>query len=235
MQASLALLALVATAEVNNPAPWQAIAPGAERLRFSENNLRLELFRFDLDRYRVDVIVPGPERPRSAAALRAETGAVAAVNGGFFDENWKSLGLRIAASKTVIGLRPRVDWGVLMVRGRRASIVHSREYRADPTTETAIQVGPRLLVDGQPLKLKPQSSRRTAVAIDKDGRFLTLVIADAPASAQRLAEALSGLGFDAALMLDGGPSTQLSLELGEVRLSLPGGYAVPDGLLVHKR
>ena len=213
--------------------PWQAIAPGAERLRLEDP--RLELIRFDLTRYRPEVVVPGPENPRSAAALRAETGAVAAVNGGFFDEKWRSLGMRITHGKTLIGLRPRVDWGVLVVRRGRAQIVHSREFQPDPTIEEAIQVGPRLLAGGQPMRLKPQSARRTAVALDKEGRFLTLVLADAPTSAQRVAEALAGLGFDAAMMFDGGPSTQLSLELGEVKLTLMGGYAVPDALVIHKR
>src|SRR6185436_6082257 len=202
---------------------WQALAPGAERLRLEEDGLRLDLFRFDLTRYRPEVVVLGPERPRAASALRADTGAVAVVNGGFFDEQWRSLGLRIAGGKTVIGLRPRVDWGVLLVREGRAQIVHSREFRADPGILQAIQVGPRLLAAGQPMKLKPQSARRTAVALDREGRTLTLVIADAPASAQRVAEALARLGFDAALMFDGGPSTQLAIELGELRLSLPGG------------
>jgi hypothetical protein len=231
MHAALSAL-LLATAVGG---PWQTIAPGAERLRLDEDGLHAELFRFDLERFRPEVVVLGPERPKAASALRAETGAVAVVNGGFFDEQWRSLGLRISSKKTVIGLRPRVDWGVLLVRGGRAQIVHSREFQPDPTIEQAIQVGPRLLTGGQPLRLKPQSARRTAVALDRDGRTLTLVIADAPADAQRLAEALARLGFDAALMFDGGPSTQLAIELGQVRLSLPGGYAVPDALIVRRR
>lgn len=230
MHATLAALILAAAAN----GPWQPLAPGAERLRLEEP-ARLELFRFDLEKYRLEVVVPGPKNPLSASALRAETGAVAAINGGFFDEKWRSLGMRIGRGKTFIGLRPRVDWGVLFVRGGRAQIVHSREFRVDPAIEEAIQVGPRLLAAGQPLKLKPQSARRTAVALDREGRYLTLVVADAPASAQRVAEALAGLGFDAALMLDGGPSTQLSLELGEVRLNLMGGYGVPDALLIRRR
>src|SRR4051812_29428908 len=231
MHAALSAL-LLATAVGS---PWQTIAPGAERLRLDEDGLHAELFRFDLERFRPEVVVLGPERPKAASALRAETGAVAVVNGGFFDEQWRSLGLRISRKKTVIGLRPRVDWGVLLVRGGRARIVHSREFQADPAIEQAIQVGPRLLAGGQPLRLKPQSARRTAVALDREGRTLTLVIADAPADAQRLAESLARLGFDAALMFDGGPSTQLAIELGQVRLSLPGGYAVPDALIVRRR
>src|SRR5262245_44575687 len=105
MHAALVALMMTMTAAGG---PWQLIAPGAERLRLEDP--RLELFRFDLETYRPEVMVPGPENPRSAAALRAEAGAVAAINGGFFDEKWRSLGMRIGRGKTLIRLRPRVDW-----------------------------------------------------------------------------------------------------------------------------
>jgi exopolysaccharide biosynthesis protein len=216
-------------------AAWQPVAPGVEHLRIAEEGVDAELLRFDLARFRPEVVVLGPEKPRTAAALRQETGAAAAVNGGFFDEEWHPLGLRIMGGKVVVGLRPRVDWGVLVLRPGRAEIVHSREFRADPAIEQAIQVGPRLLVDGQPLHLKPQAARRTAVALDADGRSLTLVATYLPADAQRLAELLARLGFRSALMFDGGPSSQLSAALGDLHLDLRGGYAVPDALVVRPR
>jgi len=214
---------------------WQPVAAGVEHLHIAEAGVDAELLRFDLGRYRAEVMVLGADRPRTAAALREETRATAAVNGGFFDEQWRPLGLRIMAGKMVIGLRPRVDWGVLIVQRGRARIVHSREFRADPAIEQAIQVGPRLVVDGQPMRLKPQAARRTAVALDRDGRAMTLVATHAPADATRLAELLVRLGFDSALMLDGGPSSQLSAALGDLHLDLRGGYAVPDVLLVRPR
>ena len=132
MQAALMLLLAMAGGSTS----WQTIAPGAERLRVEEEGLHVELFRFDLERYRPEVMVLGPERPRAASALRTDLHAVAVVNGGFFDEQWRSLGLRIAGGKTVIGLRPRVDWGVLLIRGTRAQIVHSKEFRPDPVSYT---------------------------------------------------------------------------------------------------
>lgn len=216
-------------------AAWQPVAPGAERMTVDESGVRAELLRFDLAQYRPDVVVLGAASPKTAAAVREERRAAVAVNGGFFDTEWRPLGLRISGGKTIIGLRPRVDWGVLVVRESRAQIVHSREFKPDPQIETAIQVGPRLLVAGQPLPLKPQSARRTAVALDRAGQALTIVVSDGRVEARRLAELLAKLGFDTALMLDGGPSTQLSAALGELRLDLPGGYAVPDALVIRKR
>lgn len=217
------------------PRPWKTIAPGAEHLHVAENGIEAELLRFDLSRYRPEVVVLGSEAPLTAASLREKTNAAAAVNGGFFDEGWRSLGLRIATGKTVVNLRPRVDWGVLVIRGAHAAIVHSREFQPDPAIEQALQVGPRLVVGGQPLRLKPQAARRTAVAVDREGRTLTLVATREPANAQRLADLLAQIGFEAALMFDGGPSSQLSAAVGAMNLDLRGVYAVPDALLIKKR
>ena len=141
-------------------------------------------------------------------------------------------------------LRPHADRGrareVRELRGQPL-VAHGQDHLVLGPRRPPVQAAARLpaagavLAGGQPLKLKPQEARRTAVAIDRDGRFLTLVAADAPTGAQALADALVRLGFDAALMLDGGPSTQLSAALGQLRLELSGGYAVPDALIVHRR
>jgi hypothetical protein len=62
-----------------------------------------------------------------------------------------------------------------------------------------------------------------------------LVVVDAPIEAGELAEQLAAAGFDSAILLDGGPSTQLSLHLGSAKIDLPGGYAVPDLLMIGRR
>jgi hypothetical protein len=224
--AALALVIVTAASPSFTP-----VAPGVSRLQLQ--GLDAELLRFDLARFRADVVVLDP--PRTASAVREQTKAVAVVNGGFFDTEWRPLGLRISRGRTVVPLRPKVDWGVLMLRNGRAAIVHSREYQHGDDVETAVQVGPRLLAGGRPLKLKPQSARRTAVALDREGTMLTLVVTRGSVSAQALADALAALGFDAAMMLDGGPSTQLSAAVGPLQLELPGGYAVPDALVLQPR
>ncbi len=217
--------------------PWRTLAPGARSAALAAGGIAIFLVEFDLDHFRADVFVGEgkPPRAQTAANLRGALKAVAVVNGGFFDENRAPLGLRITAGKTRIGLRPRVDWGVLVIGDRDARIVHSRDFRPDPDIRAAIQVGPRLIVDGVALKLKPQSARRTAVALDKAGRRLTLVVVDRAIQADVLAARLAAAGFDSALMLDGGPSTQLSLKLGAADIDAPGLYPVPDLLAIFPR
>ena len=234
MTAAALLIALAAAPAAPG---WTALAPGVEHLHVEAG--AIELFRFDLETFRADVVVPGAAKPATAAALRQQAGAALVVNGGFFDTEGRSLGLRIADGRKVIGLRPAVDWGVLVLRTGRAAIVHSRDYAGAATTPPpvtgAIQVGPRIVIDGRVPTLKPQAARRTAVAVDRSGRFLTVAVADARIQAADLGQTLAGLGFSDALMLDGGPSTQLSVSIGDFAREIPGGYGVPDALVLRRR
>lgn len=215
---------------------WQELAPGAVRATLvgAAGTERILLFRFDLDRYRAEVVVgPGwPPQPRRAADLVDERHGVAAVNGGFFDQRGAPLGLRVSKGHRRSPLRRNVDWGVLLLDAGHARIVHSRDLDPHDPAVAAIQVGPRLVVHGQPLTLKPQRARRTAVALEPGGDALTLVVVDGAIDANELAQRLAASGFDSAILLDGGPSTQIALELGSVHLDLPGGYGVPDLLLI---
>lgn len=214
-------------------AGWEALAEGVAWRH--DDACDGELLRFDLQRFSASVIVPGPARPLTAAGARAEggPGTVLAINGGFFDTAGASLGLRIVNGKVVQKLRPRVDWGVLLLRQGAASLIHSREYVPEAADRGAIQVGPRLVVAGQVTQLKRQSARRTAVAVDQSGRFLTIAVTRARVDATVLAEKLARLGAWSAMMFDGGPSTQLSFAVGRRSLEIAGGYGVPDLLLLR--
>lgn len=232
------------------PPAWQILAPGAARATLkTDEGQPIELLRFDLEHFRAAVVVGKgqPPQPRTAQELRQNRGAVAAVNGGFFDGRVVPLGLRIADGEQRFPLRPKADWGVLVLAGRHARIVHTREYPAlpvekdagqehgDTRIDGAIQVGPRLLVGGVPTKLRPQLARRTAVALDAQGRELALVVVPDPVDANEVAQRLAAAGFADAILLDGGPSTQASLGLGDAHLEIAGGYPVPDLLAVFPR
>lgn len=252
--AALMLLAAPPVAVAEQPAPaalspiaWQPLATGAARATLkTDDGQAIELVRFDLDHFRAAVVVGKgqPPQPRTAQELRQNRGAVAAVNGGFFDGRVVPMGLRIADGEQRFPLRAKADWGVLVLAGRHARIVHTREYPAlpvekdaagDDRIEGAIQVGPRLLVAGVPTKLRPQLARRTAVALDQRGHELTLAVVPEPVDANELAARLAAAGFTDAMLLDGGPSTQASIEVGDAHLEIAGGYPVPDLLAVFPR
>ena len=208
---------IIALAVATPAAPgWTALAPGAEHLRVEEGGSICSVSTWRRIAPTSSFRAPRSRRPRPRC-------------GGRRAPRWWSTaasstprGARSACDRRrrqLIGLRKVVDWGVLVLRPGRAAIVHSREYpaaaAAAPAVTGAIQVGPRILVDGRVPGLKPQAARRTAVAIDHGGRFLTVVVADARMQAADLGRTLAGFGFSDALMLDGGPSTQLSAAIGD--------------------
>jgi hypothetical protein len=232
--AAAALLSTLGARAQRVPA-WRVLEPGLEHLSMERPDPEVDLVRFDLARFSPRVLVPGPRALTTADEVRRAENAVAAVNGGFFDPERRPLGLRIADGRTVVPFRARVDWGVLAVENQRARIVHSKDFVATDGLDSAIQVGPRLVAARKPLKLKPQTAFRTAVAVDQDGRRLTLAVTRSQAGAQDLANLLSRLGFEDAMMLDGGPSTQLALETPALSLRRPGGYPVPDLLVMRRR
>lgn len=173
---------------------------------------------------------------RSFAELH---GAAAVVNGSFFLQDRTPLGLVVADGVQLNPLR-KADWGVFYVSDGRARLVHTRDYDPQTDVEQAIQAGPRLVVEGQPLELKPQVARRTFLGIDEAGRIYLGATVDGAAHLGRLAEVLSlppargGLGLSYALNLDGGPSTQLYAERGDLHLDIRG-QAVPIAVAVFPR
>jgi hypothetical protein len=238
---------------------WTVVAAGAERAAVDDGAVHIDLLRFDLDRFDAEVVVAARERPKharvwlpgqghtAAEVLHRTPAVVAVVNGGFFDQNGRSLGLRVTHDDIVVPLRGKVDWGVFYVTDHRARIVHSSEFVVRAGIDAAIQVGPRIIVDGAVPKLKPQIARRTAIALDRDGKTLTLAVADHPLEAAALGTRLAALGFHSALLLDGGPSTQIAAAVGGApgasrapadapgQLDIPGGYPVPDLLAIVRR
>lgn len=172
--------------------------------------------------------------------LRAEADAHVAINGTFFDGKRRPLGLLISEHATLSPLRT-ADWGVLTVDEQgTAALVHTRDFRASDTIDFAVQCGPRVVIDGTPPRLKEQVARRTGLCI-QGPQQLALFVVDAPVEANILAawlarsEADDGLGCRDALLLDGGPSSQLDEREGTTHPSIRGGWGVPNAVGVVTR
>jgi len=215
---------------------WHRLENGLEHRLIEARDVQADLLRFDLNQFDAEVEMPGPQSPLTAADAVSAYQATAAVNGGFFDPQWRPLGMRISHGNSRVPLRPHVDWGVFVTRSSHAQILHSRQFQVTPTGDAGIQVGPRLLVAGQLTKLKPQLAYRSALAVDSTGQYLTIVSTAVPVDANVLAKALQKLGaFSDAVLLDGGPSAQLFAQSGSFVIDRPGGYSVPDLLVLKRR
>lgn len=178
-----------------------------------------------------------------AVKWREKYKAVAVVNGGYFDPDNKSLGLRICDGKKKGALHP-ANWGVFFVSKNRAGklqahILHTRDFkreysRLDGITQ-AVQCGPRLVVNGKTTDLKPQIARRTGIGIQGDGKVI-LAISDSALAFDawaKLWQSKKGLNCPDALNLDGGGSTQLSVQTRKRSLVVPGMWPIPDVVVIQ--
>ncbi|MFN3198205.1 MAG: AgmX/PglI C-terminal domain-containing protein [Bradymonadia bacterium] len=230
---------------------WRQRAAGMESRTFRIGGIdgtlvqavRLELADFEL-------------RGVSAAGMRGRTGighsaesvddmvrwvrGSVGVNGNFFDEMSTPLGLLIDRGQQLYPIR-QADWGVFYVQKGQAHLVHTRDFVASDDIEFAIQVGPRTVVDGKPLKLKAQSAHRAALAIDAQGRVIMLCTRGAALESNALAGFMAksakegGLGAQFGVMVDGGPSAQMFAQWPKGKVQLKSRTKVPTAVVAVAR
>lgn len=213
------------------------------------DGVALHVYEVDLRRYRVALssyVRSTARKPLpTARQMGQRAGALLAVNGGFFDRRWRPMGWRVSAGHQL--QRPlKRQWGVLWLAGQRAGVAGpkgvAKLQRRTAKLDVALQVGPRLVDHGRPVSLLVQHARRAAVGVRSRGRRLVFAISEGGSVESNLLarifatpRAKGGLGCDAALMLDGGPSAQLWTAPTAGGLHVPGMYGVPDGLVVLPR
>jgi uncharacterized protein YigE (DUF2233 family) len=232
------------------PVAWKPFVPGIERASIESPDsdavpFRLAAFRIDLARFEPRAVLAKDHggTVATAEALADATGAALVVNGPFFDERDVPLGLLVSSGRQLRPLR-KADWGVLYVAGARAALLHTTEWKAAPPERVAfaVQVGPRMVVRGQVQRLKPQVARRAAVCVQPGGTSLVVAATDlGVAESNDLARLMAvpaaegGLGCADALMMDGGPSAQLSARAGGARIEVHGGRGVPAAIGFFER
>jgi uncharacterized protein YigE (DUF2233 family) len=141
---------------------------------------------------------------------------LALINGGFFDQQYNATALVVSNGK-VFGQSYDGFGGMLSVDPRGAlslRSLHQQPY--NPNTEQleqATQSSPILMLDGKRTQFDADASqtRRSVVAMDKQGRLLFIVSPNPIFSLDELADELvsSDLSIETALNLDGGSSTGL--------------------------
>ncbi len=248
--ALLAAVLLPSTLTGGRPAladpDWLTLAPGLAYRDLKPKGplgiaVRLHVFKVDLRYYDLRIADARRREGRKVATveeLATESDAHLALNGTFFDPSLRPLGLLISGGEELNPLR-RADWGVFFIKDEKAGLVHSRAWRKAPVPDVdfAIQVGPRLVVQGKPLKLKAQVARRAALGILPSGEVVAVVSRGAPVESNLLARTMAaprskgGLGCTHALMMDGGPSAQLFAKVGDFELLVPGGWGVPNAVV----
>jgi len=227
---------------------WQVVDEGFEARSIQldgqpyQTSIKLQVLRLDLERFQLRLIDSrafGSDR-MEIKTLAKKARALAAVNGGFFLPDSRPLGLLIIDGREVNPLR-KTDWGVFLVQEKRPKIIHTREFQNEGAVSQALQVGPRLVVEGKEMRLKKQAARRSALGITFKNQVIllcseeTIIYAQDLARIFRLPESEGGLECRDALSLDGGPSAQMFAEYKSLKIDIPGGWAIPNGIGVFKR
>jgi hypothetical protein len=215
------LLAVAATARADWAILSSASEPGrggvVHRHVILENSARSERISVDLAIFSTKScglrLLQNEGGAESLADVMKNEKCLAGVNGGYFDEKFAPIGLRMANGQMIAPLqRARLISGVLVASSRGVQIVRSREFSRRAGT-TAIQCGPFLVDRSQPIGGLNNSrpARRTFAATTNSSRALIGVCTDV--SLAELSKILATTSFaedlkiDRALNLDGGSST----------------------------
>lgn len=168
-------------------------------------------------RHRARAFAAAPDRDAFAAA-RAAPGVVVAINGGYFDGERRPLGRLVVDGAELAALRREAPLsGIAWSTG--AGLRLAAVGTPVPATQ-AMQAGPFLIDPGGSFGIRRQAgaaARRSALAVAGDGTVLA-VVATTPTTLHAFARVLQALPaaldlppLDAALNLDGGPSTALEI------------------------
>jgi hypothetical protein len=225
---------------------WQPAAPGVELRRLPApgpggGQISVSAVRLDPALVRLQVGY-APDEPRALGVWAAEAGAVAAINGSFFDERGRSVALLVSggqpSGESYVGRGGQL--GVSPDGAVRLRALSDEPYDpAEPLAE-ALQGWPMLVKPGGVAAYSFEDgdrARRSVVAVDRDGRVLLIAVAAPALTLRELSEWLAAcdLAIDAAVNLDGGSSTGLILQGDGAREQIQSFVPLPIVLLALPR
>jgi uncharacterized protein YigE (DUF2233 family) len=221
---------------------WIHLADGLAYTTYSfavgeKNRTAIHAFVVDPKKYRFDVLLAENEREGSTVrALAQQAKASLAVNGGFFTPQHTSIGLIIKDGRRIRRLHRTSWWSVFAIKGDGAHIYSPRQFSHTKDVRMALQVGPRLVINGKIPRLKDGVATRSALGITKEGRVVIAITSGYGLSLRELARRMNvsrwegGLECTNAMALDGGSSSQLYAHIGEFKLDLPGGIKITNSI-----
>ncbi len=221
---------------------WRKLTSGIEYQDLEGGILapwsHIHVFRIDLDKNKLALVTAKNLALKNASAdqFAEHAKALLSINGGFFDPEFKPLGLRINNKKLENPLKHISWWGVFYIKNNQPYISNVRHFTHDNDIEFAIQSGPRLLIKGKIPSLKPGVADRSALGITKDGKVIILVSTNSAMSTHDLARRLKAppLSCVDAINLDGGSSSQLFAHIKSFHLNVHGFSNVSDAIIVKK-
>ena len=234
-------------------AAWQAVGEGLEmrKLEAEEYGIAVHGWRYDPALFRLTLATAADARGSSAEDMRRQRSAALTINAGFFDFDYRSrltpVGLHVVEGRM---LQPfdadkarNPLTGVLFSKNGEVAIVPAREFDRDGAVDMALQAGPLVVDPGGANGIRRNAYdrlNRSAVCSGFDGHTL-IVQASGGLSLYEFGEILAtkqadgGFGCERAINLDGGPSSQVSMDYNGAVLEVPGLWRVNSGLVLELR
>jgi len=245
------------------PPAWQRLDPGLEfaRLAFTRKSSGAKVvvaaLSVDPSSYRF-AMIGAPDTLGSTRGFVHEMSArkspVAAVNASFYlDESFEPIGLIVEQGKTINPWKPKAGSGVFWVGGGRARVEWARDFNNSwKGAELALQAGPLIVEPGGKPGIYNDSEKhrhRTALGLDADGGVVVVCTVRRGAAGEdlsgldlyelmevmMLAPKQGGLGLTAAMNLDGGVSSAMSIVHPKLRLEIRSAMPVANALAVYPR
>jgi uncharacterized protein YigE (DUF2233 family) len=239
------------TASLTMPSPqdkqelntWQQAAPGIELRHehwksLGDDEDTVTITRLDLKKVHLSVGY-APDKPLDMGVWMKQTGALAIINGGYFDKKDHPTGLLVADGQEA-GSSYTGFGGMLAVNTDGATSLRSlKQQPYDSSSEhlqQATQSSPMLIINGQRTQFQADSvsQRRSVIAIDKQGRMLLIASPGQSFTLDELADLLasSDLAIETALNLDGGSSTGLYVNGASQKIAIDSFSPLPIVIIV---
>jgi exopolysaccharide biosynthesis protein len=182
-----------------------------------------------------------PAHPLYLSDWMRKEQATAIINGGYFDQQNRATGLVISNGQ-VFGTSYSGFGGMLSVDGQgrlRLRYLVQQPYDASERLKQATQSAPMLVLPGgkrAKFSANAASSRRSVVAMDKQGRLLFIASPGLVFTLDELADQLvnSDLSINVALNLDGGASTGLYVNAGSQHVAIDSPAQLPIVIIVRQ-
>jgi uncharacterized protein YigE (DUF2233 family) len=223
---------------------WKTLAPGLEESTYITRDSRgssvtLQLYKVEPRKFLLQVVQARDFKVDRIYVrdLVRNTGAVLALNGGFFDPFYKPLGLLVNGGKVLNPLKPISWWAVFSVeKGAHPRIEKLKKFEENAQIEMAVQTGPRLVEDGKPVPTKNNISQKSFIAITPHQEVILGATESGVLDSNDLSKILAEeIKVQQALNLDGGGSTQLYAKLNQYEKEISGFTPVANGIVVIKR
>jgi hypothetical protein len=178
----------------------------------SGDRASLELAVFSTKSCRLKVVDRDSGPRRDLDDTMADGNFLAGVNGGYFDPDYRPIGLLVVDGKTVAPLqKARLLTGVLSSTGKKVQISRVSEFSMNQKPETAIECGPMIVDGGKSVRglESTKGARRTFAAVGGDKAALGFCsdVTLADLSSILAVVSIPEFKIQRALNLDGGSSS----------------------------